>query len=83
MVRLGGHTLPGSGEPVLWGYAHLKAAHDADSPVVKAGLKSALLIVADIGKEDPNEKHSASIYNAVHHSNVPRGARQGKVSEGT
>jgi hypothetical protein len=55
---------PGTGEPVLWGYAHLKAAHDPESPVVKEGLTAALAIVADLGKEEPDEKHSASVYNA-------------------
>ena len=55
----------GTGERVLAGYAHIKAAHDKDNPVVQQGLKAALIIVRGVaGGDDGDHTNSKTIYNA-------------------
>lgn len=55
----------GTGEKVLAGYAHLKAAHDPNNPVVKKGIESAITIVRGLaGGDSGDHTNSKSVYNA-------------------
>ncbi len=47
----------GDGQVILVAYAHLKAEHNVDAPIIKLGLKNAMFFVSDVKKNNGNLTH--------------------------
>lgn len=52
-----------NGEHALAGYAHMKAAHDPNNPVVQRGVAAALRVTRGLSPNDPGTHYSKTIYN--------------------